>query len=283
MPAWAERARAAVAALALAGLAAAAGPASAQTFDLVSKKAFRVCADPANMPFSNEAEEGFENEIAELFAERLGLPVQYEWYPMATGFIRNTLADKKCDVVIGYAQGHEMVLNTNHYYVSAYALVVPEDGPLAGVETLGDAALRGTRLGVVAGSPPASHLARHGLIGKAKPYALMVDRRHESPNEDMIADLVAGEIDGALMWGPIGGWMAQEADAGLKVIPLINETETPRLFYRITMGVRQGELVWKRELNSLIRRNQEEIDRILASYGVPLLEDFGGELKVVGQ
>ncbi len=280
MPAWAEPRRLAAGLLAL---ALAAGPAAAQTTDLVSRKAFRVCADPSNMPFSNEAGAGFENEIAELLAAKLDLPVRYEWYPMATGFIRNTLFDKKCDVVIGYAQGHELVLNTNHYYVSTYVLVVPSDGPLAGVETLSDPALQGTRLGVVAGSPPASHLARHGLIGQAAPYALMVDRRHESPNEDMMADLVAGEIDGAVMWGPIGGWLAQEAEADLTVVPLIKEELPPRLYYRITMGVRQGEVVWKRELNSLIRRNQAEIDAILASYGVPLLEDFGGALKELGQ
>ena len=283
MPAWVEaltRARGLAAALATAAVA---GMAGAQTTDLVSRQAFRVCSDPANMPYSNRAEEGFENRIAELMADRLGLPIQYEWYPQATGFIRNTLFDKKCDVVIGYAQGHELVLNTNHYYVSSYVLVVPADGPLAGVETLQDAALADRRLGVIAGSPPATHLARRGLIGKARPYALHVDRRHESPNEQMIADLVAGEIEGALMWGPLGGWMARQSGADLAVIPLIGEELPPRLHYRITMGVRQGELVWKRKLNSLLRRNQAEIDAILAEYGVPLLEDFGEAVKEIGR
>jgi quinoprotein dehydrogenase-associated probable ABC transporter substrate-binding protein len=250
----------------------------AQTSDLVSKSALRVCADPANMPFSNEAGEGYENKIAELLAEKLGWPLQYEWFPMATGFVRRTLRENRCDVIIGYAQGHELVLNTNHYYVSTHALVVDPEGPYADVETLADPVLKDARLGVVAGSPVATHAAKNGLIGKAKPYNLMVDRRVEDPSGDMLADLRSGEIDGALMWGPIGGYHAAHGGREMKVIPLTAEKNVPKLFYRITMGVRQGELVWKRKLNSLIRRNQDEIDAILREYGVPLVDEYGAPL-----
>ncbi len=256
-----------------------AAPAWAQTSDLVSTTAFRVCADPANMPFSNKEGEGFENKIAELLAEELGLPVTYEWFPMATGFVRKTLRDNKCDVIIGFAQGHEMVLNTNHYYTSAYSLVTPEDSDLAGVDSLSDPRLKGRKLGIIAGSPPASHLARNGLIAKARPYHLVVDSRYDSPNQQMVADLRSGKIDGALMWGPIAGYFAAEGGPDLKVTPLLKETQAPRMAFRITMGVRQGELVWKRKLNSLIRRKQAEIDEILASYGVPLLDQSGQQLK----
>lgn len=255
--------------------------ASAQTTDLVSTTHFRVCADPANTPFSSREDGGFENEIAELFAEKLGLPVQYEWFPMATGFVRKTLRENRCDVIIGYAQGHELVLNTNHYYTSTYVLVTAPGGELSDVEELSDPRLQGKRLGVIAGSPPATHMARNGLIGDARPYQLMVDRRFESPAEQMIADLQKGEIDGALLWGPIGGYYAKEA--GLKSTPLLKETKSPKLFYRITMGVRQGEVVWKRKLNSLIRRNQAEIEAILSRYGVPLVDDLGHNLKAAAQ
>ena len=131
MPAWA--ARYVVAALAGLGL-----PVTvlAQTSDLVSTTAFRVCADPANDPMSNDKETGYENRIAELMAKKLELPVSYTWYPMATDFIRNTLRANKCDVVIGYAQGHELVLNTNHYFTSAYTLVTQEGSAIDGVDTL---------------------------------------------------------------------------------------------------------------------------------------------------
>ncbi|MEO0760372.1 MAG: amino acid ABC transporter substrate-binding protein, partial [Pseudomonadota bacterium] len=85
----------------------------------------------------------------------------------------------------------------------------------------------------------------------------------------------SGEIDAALAWGPIAGWYAREAAVPIKVTPLLREEGSPRLFFRITLGVRQGELTWKRELNKIIRRNQDEIDAILAEYGVPLVDEFG--------
>ncbi|MDT8858103.1 quinoprotein dehydrogenase-associated putative ABC transporter substrate-binding protein [Paracoccaceae bacterium Fryx2] len=257
-------------------LALAVGPAAvAQTSDLVSKTALRVCADPANRPLSDDKGGGFENRIAELLAAELALPLEYTWFPMATGFIRKTLQANECDLVIGYAQGEELVLNTNHYYTSAYVLIVATDGPLAGVATLADPALQGKRVGVIAGSPPATHLARLGLMPLAKGYNLMVDRRYESPAEDMLADLEGGVIDAGLLWGPIGGPLVKQSHPGLKVTPLVAETLPPRLNYRITMGVRQGEKVWERKLNSLIRRNQAKIDAIMAEAGVPLLNDAG--------
>ncbi len=258
------------------------GPAGAQTSDLVSRTAFRVCSDPAAYPASQEDGSGYENRIAELLAGELGRPVEYTWYPMSTGFIRNTLAAAECDVVIGYAQGDELVLNTNHYLTSSYVLVVPANGPLGDVVELSDPKLQDARLGVVAGSPPATHLARLGLLDDIKSYDLFADRRYNSPPDMMLSDLEAGEIDGALMWGPIAGPMVKGRHPSLKVTPLIREAAMPHLFYRITMGVRQGEDAWKRELNSLIRRNQDRIDAILRDAGVPLLNDMGTELKPGG-
>lgn len=274
MPAWADRARAALAAATLA--LAAAGAAAEDLSDLVSDTRFRVCADPANMPFTNRAGEGFENRLAELFAEKLGRPVEYFWFPQATGFVRKSLRANECDVVMGYAQGHELVLNTNHYYTSAYVFVTRADGPLADVREIGDPRLKGRPLGVVAGSPPATHLARNGLIADARPYHLVVDRRVDDPAAEMIADIKAGEIAGGFLWGPVGGWHATTSeDAPLVATPLLREPGPPRMFYRITLGVRAGEDEWKRELNSLIRRNQDEIDAILTEYGVPLVDEYG--------
>lgn len=277
MPAWAPERALAAAALGLWALAA--GGAGAQTSDLVSGTALRVCSDPAAFPASMQDGSGYENRIAELIGAELGRPVEYTWYPMSTGFIRNTLGAAECDVVIGYAQGDELVLNTNHYLTSAYALVTAADGPLAEVTDLSDPRLRDARIGVVAGSPPATHLARQGLLGRIKSYELHADRRHNSPPDQMLADLEAGEIDAALMWGPIAGPMVKSRHPTLAVTPLLREAAGPPLSYRITMGVRQGEDAWKRELNSLIRRNQDQIDAILREAGVPLLDDMGAALK----
>lgn len=273
MNVWAKAVTWAVGALLLA-----APPSAAQTTDLVSKTRFRVCADPANVPFSAKDGSGFENKIAELLAGKLERPLEYSWFPQALGFVRRTLGINKCDVIIGFAQGHELVLNTNHYYTSAYVFVTLPDSPLAAVDHIADPLLKGKRIGVMAGAPPATHMARNGLIGDAKGYRLMVDRRVESPAELAIQDLKSGETDAAILWGPLGGFYAKQE--GLVATPLLKEEGAPRLFYRITMGVRQGELLWKRQLNKLIRRNQAEIDAVLTEYGVPLLDDQGQALKV---
>ena len=258
----------------LALLACAAGsprPSRAQTSDLVVRSELRVCADPANMPFSNDKGEGFENKIADLIGRVLKIPVTYTWFPQATGFIRNTLGAKKCDLVIGYAEGDELVLNTNHYYSSGYVLIVRQDSDLASVESLDDPRLKDKSIGVIAGTPPATNLAVYGLLGKVRPFQLMVDRRFFSPAEDMIGQIASGEIDAGILWGPIGGYYAKQSKTPLKVIPLAKERQGPRMIYRITMGVRQSDVNWKRELNRIISEHQSEIDAILDSYGVPIV------------
>lgn len=282
MPAWAKKFLiSGVLAVCAAGTLT--GTANAQTSDLVSETAFRVCADPAAYPMSTDKEDGYENRIAELFAAKLEKPVEYTWYPMSTGFVRNTLRANKCDVIIGYAQGHELVQNSNHYFTSAFTIVTAKDGALAGVDHLGDPALKGQRIGVVAGTPPADHMARNGLLGAARPYHLFTDRRYSDPIGAMLSDLDAGDIDAALIWGPLAGPLVKEKYPDLQVTPLVKETLPPRLFFRITMGVRLGEKVWQRKLNSLIRRNQGEINAILTDAGVPLVTDMGDAVVEVSK
>ena len=247
--------------------------AGGQRVDLVNRTALRVCADPANLPFSNDRGEGFENKIAEIVAAELKVPVEYTWFPQATGFIRQTLFARRCDVVIGYAQGDELVLNTNPYYRSTYALVHRNSAELDGVDSLSDARLTGKRIGIVAGTPPASIMARLGLIPLAKPYPLVVDRRHDSPGERMIADIQSGDIDAGVLWGPIAGFFAATGGDKLKVVPLLKEVGVPRVAYRITFGVRSLEDDWKRQLNVLIAKRQGDIDAVLLTFGVPLLDD----------
>ena len=241
--------------------------------DLVNRLSLRVCADPANMPFSNEKGEGFENKIAEIVAAELKVPVEYVWFPQATGFIRQTLFAKRCDVVMGYAQGDELVLNTNAYYRSAYTLVYRKGTGLDGVDHLADERLKDKRIGLIAGTPPTSIMLSLGLIGRAKPYPLMVDRRYDSPAERMIADIRSGEIDAGVLWGPIAGYFAGNGGEQLVVLPLLKETIGPRLAYRITFGVRPGEDDWKRELNAIIAKLQGKLDAVLLQYGVPLLDE----------
>ena len=242
--------------------------------DLVNRKVLRVCADPANLPFSNEKKEGFENKIANIIGEELKVPVEYTWFPQATGFTRNTLLAKRCDVIIGTGQGDDLVLNTNALYRSAYALIYKPGADLDGVDSIFDPKLKGKAVGVVQGTPSANLVAKAGLMDKARPYRLMVDRRYDDPSADMVKDIRSGEIQAGVMWGPIAGYYATRGGDKLTVVPLTKDVDKAgRLDFRITMGVRQGDDLWKRQLNDVIRKRQADIDKVLLEYGVPMIDE----------
>ena len=243
------------------------------SIELVDPKVLRVCADPRNLPFSNEKGEGFENKLGELFAEKLQKKLDYMYFPQATGFVRMTLAAHRCDVIMGFPQGDDLVQGTNPYYRTAYALVAKQGSGLDDVATLEDERLKGKHIGIVAGTPPATNMAVNGLMANAKPYPLMIDTRFDSSSAAMIKDLMSGEIDAGVLWGPMAGYYAKQASPPLHVTPLIKETTGPRLAYRIGMGVRPADQNWKRQLNRLIQENQPAINKILLDFGVPLLDD----------
>lgn len=242
------------------------------SFELVDPKVLRVCADPRNLPFSSEKGEGFENKLAEFFAEKLQKKLDYVFFPQATGFVRMTLGAHRCDVIMGFPQGDDLVQGTNPYYRTSYALVAKAGSGLEEVDTLEDARLKGKHVGIVAGTPPATNMALAGLMGDAKPYPLMIDTRYDNSAQAMIDDLVAGKIEAGVLWGPMAGFYAKKT-GGLHVTPLVKETTGPKLVYRIGMGVRPADQNWKRQLNKLIQENQGEINKILLDFGVPLLDE----------
>jgi quinoprotein dehydrogenase-associated probable ABC transporter substrate-binding protein len=243
------------------------------SIELVDPKVLRVCADPRNLPFSNEKGEGFENKLGELFAEKLQKKLDYMYFPQATGFVRMTLAAHRCDVIMGFPQGDDLVQGTNPYYRTAYALVAKQGSGLDDVATLEDARLKDKRIGIVAGTPPATNMAVAGLMANARPYPLMIDTRFDSSSAAMIKDLMSGEIDAGVLWGPMAGYFAKQASPPLHVTPLVQETSGPRLAFRIGMGVRPADQNWKRQLNRLIQENQPAINKILLDFGVPLLDE----------
>jgi quinoprotein dehydrogenase-associated probable ABC transporter substrate-binding protein len=266
----------AIAFVALVGIALPGGAGAQDTdgsIELIDPHVFRACADPHDLPFSNEAGEGFENKIAELLAHKLGKSVGYTFYPDATGFIRNTLNAHRCDVVLGIAQGDDLVQPTSPYYRTGYAAAFRQDGSLKGLESLSDPRLKTAKIGIIAGTPPATFLAQNGLLGRIKSYALVVDTRFDSPTHEMMDDLERGEIDVALLWGPIAGYYATKAKTPTAVVPLVKEQGGPPMVFRIVMGVRHSDQNWKRTLNKVISENQDEIQAILRSYGVPLLDE----------
>jgi quinoprotein dehydrogenase-associated probable ABC transporter substrate-binding protein len=256
------------------------GADNAGSIELIDPKVLRVCADPNNLPFSNQKGEGFENRISELLAKKLGKELDYAFYPGATGFVRNTLNAHLCDVIIGIPQGNDLVQPTNPYYRTTYAIVTRAGSDLDGITSLDDPKLKEKphRIGLVARTPPGNILAANGLMASVKPYPLMVDTRFESSSATMIHDLESGDIDVAVLWGPIAGYYAKQSSKKLTVAS-IAETPGARMAFRIGAGVRHSDQNWKRELNTLLAQNKAEIDRILADYGVPMIDEAGQPVR----
>jgi quinoprotein dehydrogenase-associated probable ABC transporter substrate-binding protein len=252
--------------------------ANAQTNDpgsleLVDPQVFRACGDPRNLPFSNDKGEGFENKLAELFAAKLGKKLNYTYFPQATGFVRNTLGSYRCDIIMGFPQGDDQAQVTIPYYRTTYALLVKPGSGLEDVTAIGDPKLKDKRIGVIARTPPSTGMAMNGLLARAKSYPLFIDTRADSSAQAMIDDLARGDIDCGILWGPMAGHYARLTNPPLIVVPLTKETTGPPMIYRIGMAVRPADQEWKRTLNRLIMENQAEINRLLISYNIPILDE----------
>lgn len=246
-------------------------------------KAFRVCKDGNNMPYSNEAREGFEDRIAALFAKDLGLPLEDFNFPQRLGFIRNTLrfklpnSDYPCDVVMGVPSGWGQVDATQAYYRSTYALVFAPKGALEEVKSeddflKNDAVRAGqVRIGVFDRSPGSAWLAHHELVGAGVPYRSMHPNPDVTPADLVATDLTNGKIAVAVVWGPLAGHLARQAGEGTyRIVPLSSEKGV-KFDYAMAMGVRRGEPEWKARIESLIEKNRDAIQAILAEYQVPTL------------
>jgi quinoprotein dehydrogenase-associated probable ABC transporter substrate-binding protein len=247
--------------------------------EILARTELRVCADPNDLPFSNEKGEGYENKTAELIGRELKLPVRFVFFPQVVGFVRNTLRARSCDLIMGTVAGDDIVQTTTPYYYSDYVVVWP-DGKDFTFSSFDDPRLKTMRIGIVSATPPSDLLVRHELMAHAKPYALMVDTRYESATHQMIEDVVKGEIDLGLLWGPIAGYYIKRDALKLKLAPIPNEPGAPRMDYHIAMGVRANEPEWRRQINAVIQKRQPEITAILRDYGVPLLDEQG---RLTGQ
>ena len=243
------------------------------SLELVDPDVFRACGDPRNLPFSNDKGEGFENKLAELFAAKLGKKLSYTYFPQATGFVRMTLGTYRCDTIMGFPQGDDQAQVTIPYYRTTYALVFKPGSGLEGVTSIDDPKLKDKRIGIVAKTPPSTNMAINGLLGHAKSYPLFIDTRADSSAQAMIDDLARGDIDCGILWGPMAGFFARNATPPLTVVPLTRETMGPPMIYRIGMAVRPADQELKRTLNQLIMENQAEINRLLISYNIPILDE----------
>lgn len=251
---------------------------------LEGKKQFSVCADPFSLPSSDRDQAGFENKIAKLFADDLGLPLEFEWFSQRIGFIRNTLRNNdtpdqsyKCDIVMGVVDNFDMAATTKPYYHSSWSMVYIKGRGLDSIQSQEDLISISSelkeklRIGLFDKSPAASWLFQYDLMEQATPYQIMMGDPRSYPGQIIENDLVDDKINLTFVWGPIAGYFSKVIeDHDVVVIPMRSESGI-RFNYKISMAVRFEDEAWKDKINQLIDKHQDEINDILTDYGVPLL------------
>ena len=238
----------------------------------------RVCADPNNLPFSNQRGEGFENRLAQLIAGELQATVRYTWQPQRRGFLRNTLYAHACDVVMGMPPGSDRLLTTRPYYRSSYVFVSRKDRGLA-VRSIDDPILRTLKIGVqligddYANTPPVHALSRRGIVKNLVGYSVLGDYSEANPPARIIDAVVARKVDLAIAWGPLAGYFGKHASAPLSIVPVSPEFDPPglRFAFDIALAVRPDDSGLRQRLDTILDHKKPEIDSLLREYGVPLV------------
>ncbi|MFL6520146.1 MAG: substrate-binding domain-containing protein [Chthoniobacterales bacterium] len=249
-----------------------------------NKRVLRVTSDPNNLPFSNEKREGFENKLAELIAKELGAELRYSWRAQRRGFFRETLKEDRADLVLGVPAHFDMALTTAPYYRSSYVFVYRKDRNL-GLHSLDDPALHKLKIGVQmigndeTNTPPAHALAHRGIVDNVVGYTLYGDYRDPNPPARIVDAVVRGDVDVAVVWGPLAGYFAKQASVPLEVVP-VSPAADPNLpfTFSIAMGVRKSDKPLRDEIDAVLQRKQKEINAILDEYGVPRVSDPGKQV-----
>jgi len=231
---------------------------------------FKVCAEADNLPFSNLQREGFENKIAALIAEDLGKELSFQFWHHMLGYYRNTLNAFRCDVIIGTVAYNDMLMTTKPYYRSTYAFVYRKDSGYNIIDWDSPDLRKAKAIGVVDKTPVASALNDKDLMENAKPYRIFRDLT--MPPSLLIDDLVKGEIDVAIVWGPIAGYYAKQSSVPLVVVPTPEYEGMPdqaKLQFNISMGVRKRDKERQAMIQEVLDRRQADILKILDEYGIP--------------
>jgi mxaJ protein len=240
-------------------------------------RVIRVCADPNNLPFSNQAGEGFENRLAELLAADRHASLDYTWWAERRGFVRHTLQANACDVVMGVPSGYEQALTTKPYYRSSYVFVSRRDRHL-GLGSLDDPRLPSLRIGVQMigddfnNSPPAHALSNRGMVRNIVGFSVYGDYARPSPLSTIVDAVDRGDIDAAVVWGPAAGYFARHKPLDLAPVTPRADSATLPFTFEIAMGVRRTDASLRDELNDFLARRHGDIARILDEYGVPRVE-----------
>jgi mxaJ protein len=243
-----------------------------------AQRELRVCADPDNLPYSNQEREGFENKLVDLIAKDLHAKVKYTWARSRRALVRRTLTAKACDVLPGIPAGLEKTLTTKPYYRSTYVFVYRKSDNLH-LRSFDDPALRKLKIGLHAigseGSnpPPAYALARRGIASNVVGFGMWDVDSMKNPQGRIIDAVANGDIDVAIVWGTFGGYFAKHQKTALAVVPVSPAIEPPGIpfVFDISMGVRPGDTALKTELERVLDRRRKDIQKILEAYGIPIV------------
>lgn len=241
-----------------------------------AERVLRVCADPNNLPYSNQKQQGFENKIASLVASDLHARVEYAWWPQRRGFVRNTLKAGVCDCIMGVPSNYELASATQPYYRSSYVFVSRKDRHLD-LASLDDPRLHKLKIGVQmigndhVNSPPAHALTNRGIIDNVKGYMVYGDYGDAEPGRDIVDAVARGDVDVAIVWGPQAGYFARQERVPLQLTPVSPQIDVPFLpfVFDISMGVRRGDQTLHDQLDRTLERRHDDIQKILDEYGVP--------------
>ena len=244
-------------------------------FSSAKARDLRVCADPNNLPFSKSDGSGFENRIAAVVAKAMGATLSYTWFAQRRGFLRNTLNGGKCDVVMGYPENYQQFRSTRPYYRSSYVFV--QRAGEVPIRSFDDPALRRLKIGVQlvghdgANTPPVQAFARRGIVSNVRGFLVYGDYRSPAPLSPIVEAVAKGDVDVAIVWGPIAGYFAQRQDVPLTLTPVLFDPAnlSQPMSFDIVAGVRKEDVALAQEINAALGAHSREIDDILKSYGVP--------------
>lgn len=234
----------------------------------------RVCADPGNMPLSNNKGEGFQNKVAQILARGLGTTLEYYWYPYyGRGLARSTINAEHCDVLMDLPFDYEMALVTKPYYKSTFVLTVRKDRGHA-ITSLDDPILKKWRIGVLQSSPAREALREHGVIENTAVQYVFFDSSYNPQDHPgkQVEQVIDGTLDAAETWGPIAGYYATKNTASLDVTPLNRLDDAVPLEFSMSFGVRRADKDLKRRLDAAFEANKDAIKAVLVDYGIPLVQ-----------
>jgi mxaJ protein len=229
-----------------------------------------VCADPDNLPYSDKAQRGFENRLAHIIAADLHQDVSFVWARPRRGFVRERMNKGECDVMISVPVGFRGLLTTNPYVRSSYVFVTRADRHLD-LSSFDDQRLKKMRIGVQVlddeYAPPAQALGRRGLLTNIVGYEPFGKVRGK-----IVSDVAQGNIDAAIVWGPLAGYYAKRSRRKLHLTPVEPEHDGVIPFaYDLAVGVKKSRPDLVPRINQILEREHIKITALLNSYSVPQL------------